>query len=149
MSKVWGAHNGYAWLKKDPLRKLLTLEEQGCYFAMFSQAIAAKHEGRIEVAPGRPYNRTKVARHLEVPLKVFISTLDKCIAYGRIALNGDVPCYVNWTATSKKVKPVLTPEQETINRRARLNRDVPEEYEYAADLVEQARETNREADDEG
>jgi len=135
MSKEWGAHKGYYWLKEDPLRKVLTLEEQGCYFAMFSQAIAAKSEGRVETAPGKPYDRKEVARYLEVPLEVFNSTLHKCIAFGRMALDKDgVPYFVDWTST-RPTKPPMTEEEIGYARRARLSKDIRNDVDYAAGVV--------------
>ena len=134
MSKEWGAHKGYYWLKEDPLRKVLTLEEQGCYFAMFSQAIAAKSEGRVETAPGKPYNREMVARHLEVPPEVFNSTLNKCILLGRMFLDNGVPCFVNWDST-RPTKPPMTEEEIGHARRARLSKDIRKDLDYARGVV--------------
>ena len=95
MSSSWGRHYGYKWLKSD-FRRKLTLEQQGAWMAMFSQAIAARREGYIETAPGFPYDRSKVAIYISVPIDLFNELLQIGEEDGYIEFDGDVPHFTHW-----------------------------------------------------
>ena len=120
------------WIKlwiDESLRGSIRIElnsaERGVWIDLLLMAGESRRPGIIEATESVGYPRELIAGWLNIPLELLTSTLDKCVASGRVTINQNCIHITNWEKYQAKYAEEETREKTRQPQKTKKIADIP------------------------